>query len=263
MHTLLIIISLLCYGLATVILLRNFRQQTAKKYSVLFAMVASLTHLWILATGSLLSTQGLDVSIFTILSLVSWLVATLFILASLRQPVECLGIVIFPFVMSMILLREFTPQHVYLSDLSVGLELHIVLSILAYSALSIAAIQGLLLYLQDTQLHNHHPKGFIRALPSLETMETLLFKMIGAGFVLLTLSLLSGIPYLQDMVKQHLAHKTILSSIAWVVFAILLWGRWQHGWRGRLALRWIFTGFILLMLAYFGSKVVLELILKT
>lgn len=227
-------------------------------------MAASLLHVWILTNSSMITIHGLDVSIFSILSLVSWLVATLLIVASLRQPVESLGIVIFPFAMAMIVLREFTSLHVYLPvHLPAGLELHIVLSILAYSALTIAALQGLLLYFQDLQLHNHNPKGFIRALPALETMENLLFKMIAFGFVLLTLSLLTGIPYLQDMVKQHLAHKTILSSVAWVVFAILLWGRWQYGWRGRIALRWIFTGFILLMLAYFGSKVVLELILKT
>lgn len=265
MHILLTIICLLSYGFASLILFRDFKlQKSNKTISILFAMLASLIHAWLLFNGNLFSAQGLDVSIFTILSLVSWLIATLFILASLRQPVECLGIVIFPFAIAMILLRELTSQHVYLStQLPLGLEIHIVLSILAYSALSIAAVQGLLLYFQDMQLHNHHPKGFIRALPSLETMEILLFKMIGVGFILLTLSLLTGIPYLENMLQQRLAHKTILSSIAWVVFAILLWGRWQYGWRGRIALRWIFTGFVLLMLAYFGSKAVLELVLKT
>jgi len=93
-------------------------------------------------------------------------------------------------------------------------------------------------------------------------METLLFQMIGIGFILLSLSLLSGIFFLQDILAQHLVHKTFLSISAWVVFAILLWGHWRYGWRGKVAIRWTISGFVVLMLAYFGSKMVLELILN-
>jgi ABC-type uncharacterized transport system permease subunit len=93
-------------------------------------------------------------------------------------------------------------------------------------------------------------------------METLLFRMIGLGFVTLSLSLISGAFYLDDIFGQHLAHKTVLSVLAWLIFAILLWGRWQFGWRGRTAIRWTITGFVILMLAYFGSKFVIQLILQ-
>jgi ABC-type uncharacterized transport system permease subunit len=92
-------------------------------------------------------------------------------------------------------------------------------------------------------------------------METLLFDAIIIGFVCLSLSLVSGMIFLENMFAQHLAHKTILSILAWLVFAILLAGRWLAGWRGRTAIRWTLGGFISLMLAYFGSKFVLEVIL--
>ena len=92
-------------------------------------------------------------------------------------------------------------------------------------------------------------------------MESLLFEMISVGFVLLTLSLASGLFFLEQIFAQQLAHKTVLSILAWLVFATLLWGRFRWGWRGRKALAWTISGFISLLLAYFGSKAVLELIL--
>jgi ABC-type uncharacterized transport system permease subunit len=93
-------------------------------------------------------------------------------------------------------------------------------------------------------------------------MENLLFQMLTAGFILLSLSLFSGILFLEDLFAQHLAHKTVFSIIAWLVFGTLLWGRWRFGWRGRTAIRWTLSGFFFLMLAYFGSKLVLEIVLQ-
>ena len=98
-------------------------------------------------------------------------------------------------------------------------------------------------------------------MPALQTQESLLFQSLGLGFFLLSLSLVSGVMFVDDLLAQHLAHKTILSIATWLVFAVLLWGRWRHGWRGRTATRWTLWGFALLALAYFGSKVVLEMVL--
>ena len=92
-------------------------------------------------------------------------------------------------------------------------------------------------------------------------LEDLLFKTIAAGFALLTISLLSGIMFINDIFAQHLVHKTILSIATWLVFGILLWGRWRYGWRGSLAVRLTLAGVGLLILSYFGSKMVLEMIL--
>ena len=233
-----------------------------KKILLSLAAVAVLLHAWILIQH-LFTPMGVDVGLFTILSLVGWLVALLLIITAITQPVECLGIIVFPFTAAMLLLRTIVNQPHYLSQqLPAGLEFHILVSILAYSLLSIAVVQAILLYIQDAHLHNKHPGGFIRAFPPLETMEKMLFQMIGLGFTVLSISLISGGFYLDDIFAQHLVHKTILSIIAWFLFAILIWGRWQFGWRGRIAIRWTVSGFVLLMLAYFGSKIVIELILN-
>jgi len=93
-------------------------------------------------------------------------------------------------------------------------------------------------------------------------MESLLFQMLGTGLFFLTISLVSGFIFIEDLFAQHLVHKTVLSIIAWIIFSGLLIGRLRYGWRGKTAVRWTLTGFILLLLAYFGSKLVLELILK-
>lgn len=93
-------------------------------------------------------------------------------------------------------------------------------------------------------------------------METLLFQMLGAGIIFLTISLISGFLFIEDLFAQHLVHKTVLSLLAWVIFSGLLIGRSRYGWRGQTAIQWTLIGFVLLLLAYFGSKLVLELILQ-
>ena len=143
-----------------------------------------------------------------------------------------------------------------------ALFFHILTSIIAYSILALAALQAILLSIQNKFLHAHQPGGFIRMLPPLREMEVLLFEVILVGFVALTISLGSGMIFLDNMFDQHVAHKTVLSILAWFVFLSLLIGHWKLGWRGRTAIRWTLSGFISLMLAYFGSKFVLEFLLS-
>ena len=228
---------------------------------IALGMTATILHAFVLH-GSLFSGQGLNLSFFNAFSLFSWLIALLVLVTSLSKPIENLGIMVFPMAaLSIALAMLFPSQHLLMGKALPGLQAHILISVLAYSLLSIAAVQAILLWIQDRQLRSKHPGGFIRSLPPLQTMETLLFQMIGVGFVLQSLSLVSGAVFLENMFAQHLAHKTVLSIIAWVVFAVLLWGRWHFGWRGRTAIRWTLSGAVALMLAYFGSKLVLELVL--
>jgi ABC-type uncharacterized transport system permease subunit len=138
---------------------------------------------------------------------------------------------------------------------------HILLSILAYGILTIAAFQAGLLGLQNYQLKHKHPTRFIRTFPPLQTMERLLFQFLLCGELLLTLALITGFVFLDNMFAQDVAHKTLLSCLAWIVFGILLWGRHFRGWRGNNAIRWTLAGFLLLALAYFGSKLVSEFFL--
>jgi ABC-type uncharacterized transport system permease subunit len=211
--------------------------------------------------GEAFTETGIDMGFFNALSLAAWLIALLLWVASLQHPLEPLGIILLPFAaLSLGLEVAFTGPGAA-TPVPSGLQIHILMSLLAYSLLAIAAIQAILLAVQNHHLHHHHPGGFIRALPPLAIMEGLLFQIIGLGFVFLSASLISGFIFLEDLFGQHVAHKTVLSIAAWGVFAVLLFGRWRFGWRGRIAIRWTLGGFAALVLAYFGSKLVLELVL--
>ncbi len=201
-------------------------------------------------------------SFFSTAALVSLIVALLLLIAALNKPVEKLGIVVFPIAALMLALDiNFADNPSPLSTHNWAMTTHILTSIIAFSLLNIAALQALLLAFQDQQLKSHPPKRFIQSLPSLQAMESLLFQMLATGLAFLTISLLSGFLFIEDLFAQHLVHKTVLSLMAWVIFSGLLTGRCCYGWRGQTAIRWTLTGFVLLLLAYFGSKFVLELVL--
>jgi ABC-type uncharacterized transport system permease subunit len=141
------------------------------------------------------------------------------------------------------------------------LTAHIILSVVAYALITIATAMAVALALLDRRLRNRKPLGWLSILPSMEALESGTFQALGTGFAILTLVLFSGFVFVENLFGQQLSRKTILSCLAWLVFAILLFGRWRFGWRGRTATRWTLSGFGLLGLAYFGSKLVLEVIL--
>ena len=113
----------------------------------------------------------------------------------------------------------------------------------------------------DSLLRTHRLL-ILKNMPPLETMEQLMFEMVAWGLVFLTMSITSGFLFLEDISGPGLWHHTIITLMAWAVFMVLLWGRFQLGWRGAIASRWALTGFVLLVLGYFGSKAVIELILS-
>jgi ABC-type uncharacterized transport system permease subunit len=139
------------------------------------------------------------------------------------------------------------------------LAAHIVIALLP-GVIALGADRAALTAL-DRRVRGHQPLGVLSKLPSVEALESAMFQTISAGFALLTLTLFSGFIFVQDLVAQHLAHKVALSCVAWLILGILLVGRWRLGWRGRVAARWTLGGFVLLGLAYFGSKFVLEVVL--
>jgi len=223
--------------------------------------VAVVLHALVLSQA-VIGDTGLNLPFFQALSLLAWVISVLLLVSALGKPVENLGILLLPVTAIALAIAWRLPSaHLLPQHASVELSIHVLLSLLAYGILTLASVQAILLAIQDRQLHKHHPGGFVRALPPLQSMETLLFQLIALGFVLLTLALASGFFYLENLFAQHLVHKTVLSSIAWLVFAVLLWGRYRHGWRGRKALRLTLVGIVILMTSYLGSKAVLELIL--
>ena len=262
------LLSILLYLLATGLLVARLAHGPAEvdvhRNRILWIGFAAVVIHSVLLYPSILTAGGLNLGFFNAVSLIALLIACLLLLACFQEPVETLGIPVFSIAaLSIGLMLAFPAEHVLDRESSTWqLDIHIMLSLLAYSLLGLAALQALLLAIQNYHLHNRHPGGFIRALPPLQSMETLMFQLIGIGFSLLTLALLTGILFLEDIFSQHLVHKTVLSIAAWLVFAVLLWGRWRFGWRGRVAIRWTVGGYIFLMLAYFGSKFVLELVLN-
>lgn len=210
---------------------------------------------------ALFAPTGLVLGLGNAASLFAWQAAALLWLFGLRRPVQNLGLVIYPTAALFALAGWLTPPAQEITAIGDWTkQLHIILSLLAWGVLTIAAVQALVLALQDYRLR-HGAANAIKALPPLETMESLLFQLIAAGFFLLSLAILSGAIFIENLFAQHLAHKTILSFTAWFLFAALLWGRWRFGWRGQVAARWVLGAYLVLALAYFGSKLVLEEIL--
>lgn len=137
------------------------------------------------------------------------------------------------------------------------------MSLAAYSVLFMAAIAAIMLRLQISELKRQtFHRVWVDKLPSLQSMEALLFDMITVGFGLLSISLLLGFIDTTNLLAQHLVHKTVFSLLSWLVFGALLVGHWRFGWRGQRAANMTLYGVILLGLAFIGTKFVLELILN-
>ncbi len=243
-------------------LLRNATGGTiTKSPALMIGGVALVLHAALLYQA-IVTAGGFNLGFFHAFSLIAWLIVALLFVISTTKPMENLGLILLPFAALTVLLSVLFPsEHVIASTAPWELRAHILLSVMAYSLLTLGAVQALLLYFQEYHLRNRKPTGVIRALPPLQVMEALLFQILSVGFIFLTLALSSGIIFLEDIFAQHLVHKTVLSIGAWCVFGALLWGRFKYGWRGRTAIRWTFAGFVVLVLAYFGSKFVLELVL--
>lgn len=164
----------------------------------------------------------------------------------------------------------FPGQIVPMAEKTMAFSWHIAIAILAYSTLTIAAFHAILMAVQESRLHQHplsSRKFFLGAaidrLPALLTMEKLLFRLIGFGFFLLSLTVLSGIVFSEELFGKAFKwdHKTVFTLLSWALFGILLIGHKWRGWRGRMALRFTLTGFTTLLLAYVGSRFVLEVVL--
>ncbi|MBD3647111.1 MAG: cytochrome c biogenesis protein CcsA [Pseudomonadales bacterium] len=204
---------------------------------------------------------GINMGFFSMATVIALSIAGIVLLSSLKRPVDNLFIGLFPLaiitiVCALVARDTYTPR----TDLSLGILTHIVLSVVAYSLLTIAALQALLLSFGDYELR-HRKISVLKHLPPLQTMDALLFEMLWAGLVFLTLSISTGFIFLKQSTNPGLIHHTIITMAAWVVFAVLLWGRYQLGWRGAIASRWTLSGFLLLAVGYFGTKFVLQLIL--
>ncbi len=207
------------------------------------------------------SAEGLDLSLFHVFSLLSWLVAVLTLLLSLYRPMISLAALAFPLAAVALLGSQFIIIGYHpIAHLSRADEAHILLSILAYGLLSLAAAMAVVLHYQNLRLKQRQPLPMGRLLPPLQTLEDLLFDVVFAGWVLLTVAISVGLSLATNLRAQHLLHKTVFSIAAWLLFAFLLAGRHHLGWRGPRSIRLTLIGFTLLIVGFFGSKAVLEIV---
>lgn len=226
----------------------------------LLALTAAVIHALMLL-GSTFTSSGLNLSFFNSLSVTAWLAVVLTLLLNIGRPVINLGLILFPMAaIALCLSLFFAYQNA--STLGPGIQWHVLTSVIAYALLTISAGQALLVSLQDKRLKNRNTGGILRALPPLKTMETVLFQLLLTCCVFLSLSLLTGFLFLDDLFAQRLVHKTTLSLVAWLLIAVLLIGHLCWGWRGQKAAGFTLGAFISLLLGYFGSKFVIELLLS-
>ena len=224
------------------------------------AWVAAAFHLW-LAYQVSFSSGALNFSLSSMAVLVSAIVVLLFLLGGLLMPIRRLGILVFPLtVLSLLFAALWGDSVTTILTQSGAFTAHILISIAAYALLAIASVQALLYVYQERQIKNRANPTMLKAMPPLQTMEVLLFRLVGAGFVLLTLTLLSGAFFSQQIFGYPFTfkHHTVLAIMGWLVFAILLYKRVRHGLRGSQAVAWTIGGFLLIQLGYFGTKIVSE-----
>jgi ABC-type uncharacterized transport system permease subunit len=213
---------------------------------------------------SMLRADGLYLGVGNAVSSIVALAVLIYWIGSFVYRLQALHVLVLPVAAALSLLPlAFPPSHPLANTHLLAFKAHLLIALSAYSFFTIASLHVLLMALMERRLHAGNLPTFLQALPPLLTMETLLFRIISAGFVMLTLTLLSGVVFSEALFGTPLpfTHKTVFGILSWMIFAALLAGRALYGWRGRVAMRWTLAGFLALVLAYIGSRIVLEFIL--
>lgn len=224
---------------------------------------ALLVHAWGLF-DALFSEAGMRFSFSFALSLMMWLAVLIYWLESFMARMEGMQPMVLPLAAGCTALPVIFPNvHLVAHASATGFKLHFLAAMLAYSLLTLSALHAIFMGFTENALHKRALKRSLASLPPLLTMETLLFRMLLLGFILLTLTVGSGVFFSEALFGKPLTldHKTLFAFASWGIFATLLIGRHAWGWRGKRALRWTLAGFALLILAYVGSRFVAEVIL--
>jgi ABC-type uncharacterized transport system permease subunit len=198
------------------------------------------------------------------LSLMLWLAVLIYWVESFHARLEGLQPLALPLAGVCVLLPGLFPgQHLLSNVTSAMFRVHFFIAMVAYSLFTLAALHAIIMAVAERRLHRGELSRPLASLPPLLTMESLLFRLITIAFVLLTLTLATGIAFSETLFGKAMEfnHKTLFSILSWLIFAALLLGRYVWGWRGRKALRWTLAGFAALLFAYVGSRFVLEVIL--
>lgn len=235
--------------------------QQLKLHSAMIAF-GLLIHSWLLY--QVIFENGFNLGFFNVLSAIAWLTVLIYWVADLKHKLTGLqAFVLPPAAIFALLPAANVANHLMPSSESPLFLAHIAIALLAYSLFTFATLHALLMTVAERNLHNKPTIIKLPSFPPLLVMENLLFKMIAAGFILLTITLISGILFSEQIFGKSMQfnHKTIFSIASWIIYSSLLYGRFQYGWRGQKAIRWTLAGFILLLLAYIGTKFILQVLL--
>ena len=234
--------------------------QTWERLAIAAALVTHAAGLY----DALFADIGMRFSFSFALSLMMWLAVLIYWMESFMARMEGMQPMVLPLAAVCTILPVIFPNvHLVAHANATGFKLHFLTAMLAYSLLTLSALHAIFMGFTERALHNRSLKRSLSSLPPLLAMESLLFKMLLVGFVLLTLTVGSGVFFSEEIFGKALTidHKTLFAFASWGIFATLLIGRHAWGWRGKRALRWTLAGFALLILAYVGSRFVAEVVL--
>ena len=265
--TLLYLMTFVAYAALAVYFLRAQLAGNAEKLN--WGLLGNVVLLPLMLHGFLLYDRlwfagTLNLGLAHVISLILWLTILVYWLGHFFFPLASLKTLVLPLAAVAAMLPLIFPgSRVVPQPYSWAFDAHVLAALLAYSLFIIAALHAGLMLLVEKSLHRARLPGWLKNLPPLLTMETLLFRIIGVGFVLLTLTLISGSIFSEQIFGKpwQFNHKVLFGIVSWAVYGMLLAGHHFYGWRGRKAVGWTMSGFGFLLLAYIGSKFVLEVIL--
>ena len=251
------IILFVLYTLGAWAMLRSVKQPRLEPLAWILILVAIFGHSEVILQHMMRLNGRFSIGLLEAMSLLGWTLAVLACLVSIDKQNRVLGAIL---LLSAAVGAAMTNAGRSYTEATAGWELtaHILLSMAAAALLFAAAVTAILLVILDGRLRARRIANLSSGLPPLDALEKIMFRLVAAGFGLLTLALITGFVFVTNLFTQNLVQKTVLSLIAWLIFGVLLIGRLRFGWRGRSAVRWTLSGFGILAVAYFGVKFVLE-----
>lgn len=249
--------SIALIGYAACTALRHDGAAFAQRIALLIGWLAHGAAIVVDSTGLLSPNTGARFGFATALSATLWLVVVVYGIESRFVPLRGVRGTLALLGMAAVALAWVFPAEIRSTSTSVWAPLHWVLGIASYGLFGAAVLHASMLSTAERQLRGKGAPAKAAGIPLL-SLERLTFRFVAAGFGVLSAALLLGIWFASPWRWDH---KTVFSTLGWLVFAALLAGRHIFGWRGPRATRWLYAGAGLLLLAYVGSRFVLEVLL--
>ena len=260
MNETLYLVTLILYLIPCLSSLSNIK--IIKNYSFLVA-IGLITHALLIYNH--VFNQGVDLSFANSTLLLSWIIVLIYLLLNNKSKYQ--GLEIFTLIPALIIVLVFPliqPDHQTIQYYSISASIHIIIAMLGYGLLTFGSIFSLFLLLFEKSLHAETKNSsMISSSEPLLDVENKLFQIYWVGFIFLTFTLFSSLFFSNYLFGQSLDwnHKTIFTILAWLSYALVLFGRVQFGWRGKKSIIISLLAFAFLILAYLGTKFVVEMVL--